>query len=539
MLTTTGTAVGTVVAVRSGEALPGTTVAGQDVAGQDRRQLTATVEAAARDRTAGTLEVSAANATVEVERALVSVDVDTTVERALAAGRGGYLLSGVLGPLAGRGEPVAMVARVDPVAAATAVAGVAKQVDRAADDGGFSIQGTNVTARPPLQGRTVDTTRAVELLTTALLEGAPAVELPVTVTEPTTTAGDVNAVAAAATATLAGPYAVGTGTAVLRLTPRQVAPLLRAVPVDGTLALQVDTTALSAIVEEQAREFSVGSREAGFSVVSGAPTVDTQGDLTWTPKPAEVRVLPGAAGRQVNVEAATARFVELIVAAERNAPRVLPVTVVEPDLTTAGAQAARVRTLIGTFTTYYPAGRPRGKNIARIAEIINGSYLPAGEVFSLNKAAGERTVRRGFVADGAIVDGQLVDEVGGGVSQFATTLFNAAFFAGLPIVEHKPHSFYISRYPAGRESTVYFGALDVRFRNDTGNGIFIKTSSTSGSVTVELYGDNGGRQVSSSAGPRRARPDGGFQIAVTRTITGGDGVGARRVFSTSYDPAPE
>ncbi len=213
--------------------------------------------------------------------------------------------------------------------------------------------------------------------------------------------------------------------------------------------------------------------------------------------------------------------------------------VIAPELSTEQAGAARVRTLIGTFTTYFQAGQPRAQNIRRIAEIVDGAYLPAGETFSLNGTAGRRTTARGFVADGAIVDGELTDEVGGGVSQFATTLFNAAFFSGLDIEEYQPHSFYISRYPAGRESTVYFDQIDVKFLNDTGNGILVETSSTPGSVTVALYGDNGGRQVRAEHSPREPRVGGGFGISVTRTTTGGDGVGGRRVFRTSYNPPPE
>ena len=95
------------------------------------------------------------------------------------------------------------------------------------------------------------------------------------------------------------------------------------------------------------------------------------------------------------------------------------------------------------------------------------------------------------------VDGVLTDEVGGGVSQFATTLFNAAFFAGVPILEHKPHSFYISRYPAGRESTVYFGAIDVRFRNDTRHPMLVRTRSTAGSASTRAW--------STSPAPMRRR----------------------------------
>ena len=194
---------------------------------------------------------------------------------------------------------------------------------------------------------------------------------------------------------------------------------------------------------------------------------------------------PGSAGREVDVDAATARLRTLVLSADRTAPQPLPLRTVEPPLTTAQAQAARVRTLLGTFTTAFQAGQPRATNIRRIAALVDGAYVPPGEVLSLNRVAGRRTAARGFVADGAIVDGVLTDEVGGGVSQFATTLFNAAFFAGLPIPEHKPHSFYISRYPAGRESTVYYDAIDVKVRNDTAAGLLVRTRSTAGSVTVE------------------------------------------------------
>ena len=93
-----------------------------------------------------------------------------------------------------------------------------------------------------------------------------------------------------------------------------------------------------------------------------------------------------------------------------------------------------------------------------------------GKVFSLNRTVGERTEARGFAAGYIINNGQLEVDFGGGVSQLVTTTFNAAYFAGLEIVEHHPHSFYISRYPEGREATVAWGVKDLRFRNDSPNG---------------------------------------------------------------------
>jgi hypothetical protein len=85
---------------------------------------------------------------------------------------------------------------------------------------------------------------------------------------------------------------------------------------------------------------------------------------------------------------------------------------------------------------------------------------------------------------------------------------------------------------------VNFPSIDVKIVNDTKSAVIIKTRTTPSSVTVELYGNNGGRVVTAQHGPRQPRDDGGFRIAVTRTVSGGDGVSSNRVFTTSYNPAP-
>ena len=543
-LGTAAVAGGAVVLAASAEALPGTTVAGTDVSGLDRDALGDVVEELAQERTAGTLEVRAADQSEQVERSLASVDVDATVDRAVAAGRDG-VLARVLGPVLGAvggdtGRPVELVVEVDREAVQARLDDLATAVDREPDPGGIDVRGTTVAAVPPRPGRSLERPAASAAVVEALQSGRQdPVELPVEQIAPPTTPADVERVAVQARKALAGPYSLTRGEQELRVTPNEISPLLRAPLIDGELTLRVDLPALNALVAEKAQAIDRPASEAGFAVEGAPPTVDVKGDYTWTPRPAEVRVTPGTTGLAVDVDPATARLSELIVAGARDLERELPMTVTQPELTTEEAEAANVRTLLGTFTTYFASGQPRATNIRRIAQIVDGAYIAPGETFSLNRTAGRRTTARGFVADGAIVDGELTDEVGGGVSQFATTLFNAAFFAGLPIPEHKPHSFYISRYPPGRESTVYFGAIDVKIRNDTGNGIHVETSSTPGSVTVALYGDNGGRRVTASHGPRQPREDGGFRITVTRTISGGDGVGGRRVFRTSYDPAPE
>ncbi|WP_275407477.1 VanW family protein [Paractinoplanes ferrugineus] len=154
-----------------------------------------------------------------------------------------------------------------------------------------------------------------------------------------------------------------------------------------------------------------------------------------------------------------------------------------------------------------------------MAKIVDGAVIAPGTKFSLNEKVGERTRERGFVAAPAIVGGELEDQLGGGISQFSTTLFNSAWFAGLPILEHQPHSKYISRYPPGREATLDWGNIDQVIRNDTDAPVVIRVATTGTSVTVALYGSTGNRKVVSETGPRSASgADGGFRIRVTRTV---------------------
>ncbi len=134
-------------------------------------------------------------------------------------------------------------------------------------------------------------------------------------------------------------------------------------------------------------------------------------------------------------------------------------------------------------------------NIQRAAEILDGYVIAPGKRFSLNQAMGERTPERGFVLAPMIQAGRLIDAVGGGVSQVATTFYNAAFFAGLELIAHTPHQFYISRYPMGREATVSWGGPELIFRNDWPAAILVKVSAEDTSITVRFYSSKLGRRV--------------------------------------------
>ena len=163
------------------------------------------------------------------------------------------------------------------------------------------------------------------------------------------------------------------------------------------------------------------------------------------------------------------------------------------SFSTAEAKKLGIKQVTGQFTTYFPYLPYRNVNIGRAAALINGTLLKPGEIFSLNQVVGERTKANGFTEGYIIKAGRFRKELGGGVSQSATTTFNAMFFAGLKDVFHKPHGLYIDRYPAGREATVAWPSLDLKFQNDTKYGVLVQayvvkgTPSRRGSITVKMW----------------------------------------------------
>ena len=184
-------------------------------------------------------------------------------------------------------------------------------------------------------------------------------------------------------------------------------------------------------------------------------------------------MVPAKPGVSYDPDDVSGAFLELVTQPEGEREMKVEATVAEPDFTTEDAQALKIKEQVSTFTTYYPYAEYRNINIGRAAELVDGTMLKPGETFSLNDTVGERTGENGFTEGFIISDGIFKEDLGGGVSQMATTTFNAMFFAGLKDVEHKPHSFYIDRYPVGREATVAWGSVDLRFQNDTPYGVLI------------------------------------------------------------------
>jgi vancomycin resistance protein YoaR len=278
--------------------------------------------------------------------------------------------------------------------------------------------------------------------------------------------------------------------------------------------ISFDRDAAESALAPQLTKFMRIPRDARVNLARPQPVLEDKGDASFASTQVGVSVIPGVGGREVKVEPALAALRQAVQDGHLDVE--LPVVTTQPEVGTAALEG--VDQLIGSFTTHYICCQPRVTNIRRIAQLIDGSMIAPRATFSLNQAAGRRTAENGFVSAPAIADGELVQQFGGGVSQFSTTLFNATWFAGLPILQHQPHSKYIARYPPGREATLDYDTIDQVIKNDTKAPVVIRTATTDTSVTVALYGHTGRRVVTSTTGPQQPRTGGGFSVNVEREI---------------------
>lgn len=150
---------------------------------------------------------------------------------------------------------------------------------------------------------------------------------------------------------------------------------------------------------------------------------------------------------------------------------------------------------VTTFTTYYDCCQTRVDNIKRMADLVDGYILKPNETFNLNLVVSKRTTENGFDKASTIIGNELIDTVGGGVSQFATTIFNTAYWAGLEIITNSPHSWYFPRYPEGIEATISWPKPDLIFKNNTETAILIRATYTDTSISLHILGNNNGRSL--------------------------------------------
>lgn len=465
----------------AGDVPRGTTVLGVDIGAQSKGSATETLEQALtehQEQLAAPVPVRMGELEIEIdpEEVDLAVDVRATIDRA-AEQR--------VGPLAALfgNRQVAPVVQVDTEQLKEVLEEPAEEAGASMTMPEIQFEGLQPVPVYPEPGLGLDADVAADVLTAGwpprLTEPAgqwreaAMISVPLVEFHPVTSAEEVDRlIREVARPAVAAPVTVTTDGGPVEVPPEAIATSLRLeADKDGEIIPEVDDEVLREVLGEALAGVESRPVDAKVELRDGEPTVVESQD-----------------GRQVEAAELAAALLEVV---PEPAPRTTEVDMhtVEPGLTTEDAAGLRIREEVASFTTEFDGGLsvPRNHNIATVADMVDGALVLPGETFSLNGHTGERGYDQGFEDAPVILDGRLQPSVGGGISQFTTTLFNAAYYAGLEDVEHNPHSYYYSRYPAVIESTIFYPHLDLQFRNDTDYGVLIDTSYDERSITVKIW----------------------------------------------------
>ena len=457
-----------------GQVVRNVELAGRPVGGLHRQAVAAVVANAADRYAAAEVRVDAPEGgfTATASELGLSVTEAATVEEAFRVGRTGPLFGRITGWLSSLRSPRRAAVRV-----AVAPAAVYKVV--AERDPGprtppiepsIKVEKDKLVAVEGKPGRGIDPADVIDELPDAARRGLPMrVRVDRGVVPPRFDTEDAEEVIAEATELVRSPLSVKAGDTTASIPTATLRSWVRTQPAIDGLVLSLDAGTATTDLGKLLPDAGTKPTETSFTVVDGTP-----------------RVVPGKPGTGCCAPAAAQLVLEALRTRPKSPPS-LPLTRVEPKLTAEEAGKLGVKEVVGTFTTKFTAGQPRVTNIRRIADLTRGMLILPGETFSVNDRVGRRTREKGFVVAGVIQDGVLAEDVGGGVSQYATTLFNAAFFAGLEFGEYQAHSLYFDRYPRGREATLGFPHPDLEVKNTTDYGVLVWPTYTSTTITVTLY----------------------------------------------------
>lgn len=360
----------------------------------------------------------------------------------------------------------------------------AKDIDRPHRDAALRLHGLRVGVVPGQNGNVLDRPEAASVVVhalAALSRGGP-VELPVRVDTQNVTADDLTGAAEQTRTALSAPVRLVLGPTRWRLPRWKIAPLLQ-LPANGSREL--------ALSGPKARRY--------FSHLSH--TVGRQpSDATWAVTTNGIRVVPARDGLTMKLEPTRSALLAALLSPTERAAKIT-VESLAPSRSTEQARSMGITGLVGSYQTEYGGDPNRIHNVQLVAHLIDRTLIAPGATFSFNGTTGERNASKGFLEAPVIINGELGTGLGGGVCQVSTTVFNAAYEAGLGITERTNHALYISHYPTGRDATVNYPDTDLKFVNDTPRWLLLRTFVGSYSLTVNLYGAPAHRKVVSTTDP--------------------------------------
>ncbi|MEU4495620.1 VanW family protein [Streptomyces sp. NPDC023998] len=521
----------------------GTRVRGVDIGGMSRGEAQRVLDRRLGPAFAAPVALKIGDRIEKADPGALGLSFDTAATADHAASAGSDPVSAIGRLFASDGGDVEPVIRMDERKSRAESDRIAVATKRQVRDGAIAFEQGRAKAVAPVTGVALITDKAQDTIRDGYLRTTKApVVMPVRQTQPRIGPHETEramkefaqpAMSGPVTLTLAekrisiGPSALGRH---LTMKPDSRNRLVPALDSKGLLA--------DSAVSRPVQDASPGPRDAVLRLDGDGRVVVAQ---------------ESGVGRQVTPKALGEAVVPLLTGSGPARTGEIAAVEVQPQFTSASAQRLGIKEKVSSFTVAFPPAPYRSTNIGRAVQLINGSVVLPGQEWSFNRTVGERTKDNGFVDGVMINNGQYVKSPGGGVSAVATTMFNAMFFAGVKPVEYGAHSFYIERYPEGREATVAWGTLDLRWINDSGHALYIKAESTDTSVTITFLGTKKYDEIRATKGPRtNIKPPGtrtgsgpkcevqtpleGFDVSVGRVFMQDGQEVKREDFKTHYTP---
>jgi vancomycin resistance protein YoaR len=465
----------------------GATIASIDVGGLSTPQAITRLERqyAALKTTPAVFTAGPRKWRIRPNEMILEIDWAAAVESARRQGDGFAPVRG-LRRLGARffGADVTPRARVSTAVLAHELGVLGRRIDRPQRDASIRLRGLQPEIVRGATGRRLDREAAARLIVASLvsLERTPAA-LPVRISQPEVTAADLTPTLEKVRTALSGPVRLALGPTRWRIPRWRIAKML-VLPRGGRTSLTVGGPGANEFFQRFRTSVDLEPADAVFVVMPSDRVV----------------VRPAETGRQLDVDAARRA---ILAAALTPTDRIARLVVERalPERTTREARGMGITGRVAGYTTYYGGEPNRIHNVQLVARLIDGALIAPGATFSFNGTTGERSADKGFLEAPVIINGELQTGLGGGVCQVSTTVFNAAFEAGVPIESRTNHALYISHYPQGRDATVNYPDTDLKFRNDTGRWLLLRAFVGSSALTVKLYGTPQGRRVESETAP--------------------------------------
>lgn len=492
-------------AVSYGRIHPGVSVSGVEVGGMTKARAAAKLREYVTERTSRPVAVTHASGSwvISADQVGLEFDTDLAVTDAFRVGREKKFVSAAWSRVTSwvSGRDIDIQSSVDDTVAESAFAPIADTVDVKPVDSSVKRSGLSFSVVNGTDGTVLDRSALGSDIAQAILSAESTISAPMATASMDVTPDEAKDAAETAARLVNGPVSVTFQTGSWTFEPDKIAPCVmfaRSDEVTPALVSDVDTASAEVTLLAVFSPDSVGST---MLPVLGAGIGRAAVDARFETANGSVRIVPSQQGIGPDLETLCRDMLRVLndPAAQRTVE--LRTRNTDPVITTAEAQAMGIKDRLSKYTTTYDAwNKPRVNNIHLLGDSLDGTLIAPGATFSFNGTVGERTADKGYKEAPAIVGGKLVPQLGGGICQVGTTLFNAVFESGLPVVERNNHSFYISHYPKGRDATVSWGGPDLKFKNDTENWILISVSYTSSSITIALYGTSVGYSVESQTG---------------------------------------